>query len=77
MYFDLDFFGLLPGRFPLTAAAIAAFLFILLGSFLVPAAAAANAVFTDMCPAPGARLLRTKTVKCFFASVAIIIVPPR
>jgi len=35
-----------------------------------------KAALTSGRPAPGARLLRTKIVKCFFAAVAIMSCPP-
>ena len=42
----------------------------------VLAAAALKAFFTSIRPAPGARLLRTKIVKCFLAAVAMTSCPP-
>jgi len=39
-------------------------------------AAVVKAFLTSTRPAPGARLLRTKIVKCFLAAVAMISCPP-
>ncbi len=53
-----------------------AFLSVRLAMPNVLAAAAVNADLTSGRPAPGARLLRTKRVKCFLAAVAISSCPP-